>query len=447
MPLRSHVDLCLFIPVVHIPAWQIPEHLDLALRTVKDPREAAAIAFEWRDQSEAMRQLLFHETYHFWQGLRLPYLFRYALLAFLESVKAFRELNVTVAGLHDWQCTLPNLHVLDCEVPCCWFGGAQYGVGHGAAEEKNDAVLEVSLSPIALLECATSLAEWHSFRKAKASDEMLFSRWTKRNPSYLEPLRFAAASLENEQLALRCTLPLICAAFQTTQPVRTFVELLAALRGNRDLDWYQEFVAQREPCRWPELFELLFSKFSFDEQAKTAHLWPKEYSRIDLHDWVFSDAPHPTLTAIARRWHDAAERDTGYKWVLDLAAYARPEVFRDCLRSFRPPVLIMRFSLSDGSSRVFFVPGSEKVMEIAGIDGGPGAIADIYTMWSIVRRASGAHFDEDARLCHHSDCPEFKYNYCNLYPIVPENFESCGFLRRFDDLRNNKMFLPKEFRT
>jgi len=46
-------------------------------------------------------------------------------------------------------------------------------------------------------------------------------------------------------------------------------------------------------------------------------------------------------------------------------------------------------------------------------------IPDLLAMYSAVRRASGAHFDADHRLCQHVACPHYIPNYCNSYPGVP----------------------------
>jgi len=63
-------------------------------------------------------------------------------------------------------------------------------------------------------------------------------------------------------------------------------------------------------------------------------------------------------------------------------------------------------------------------------------IADSLAMYGAVRRASGAHFDENQRMCHHHDCPHFEPNFCNAYPRVPDSFETCGFPTRIERLIN-----------
>jgi len=243
-------------------------------------------------------------------------------------------------------------------------------------------------------------------------------------------------------------LPLICAAFKTTQPLRTFVELIGILRMEWTDDPGSPFFSQREPCRWPELFDNFLSRLPFDDETEVQHRTiQQEYFRLDLHDWVFSTAVHPTLTAIAQKWEALAASEDGLKWVLDLTGYVAPEYFGTCWQSFRPPATVYRFRFADGDNRVLFIRGGEKVLEVGGYDGGPGAIADLLTMWSTVRRATGAHYDVNERLCHHAKCPEFASNYCSLYPIVPDEFAKCGFRERVGDLRTRVMFLPKENRT
>lgn len=46
---------------------------------------------------DRLRSLLFHETYHFWQALRLPFLYFYGLKCFYNVIKALPQLLPLVA--------------------------------------------------------------------------------------------------------------------------------------------------------------------------------------------------------------------------------------------------------------------------------------------------------------------------------------------------------------
>ena len=84
-------------------------------------------------------------------------------------------------------------------------------------------------------------------------EEFAFRRWANRNPGYFAPLDLLSRFLGDRKLALRICLPIINACFDTTEPVRSFAELCARARLIRTDDG-KLIIAQREPCRWPELF-------------------------------------------------------------------------------------------------------------------------------------------------------------------------------------------------
>jgi hypothetical protein len=297
------------------------------------------------------------------------------------------------------------------------------------------------LSPLDLLEGATSLAQYQVERGAKAATDLqTFTRWRKRTNSYLDAYWLAARVLGDQQLALRSLLPIINAAFTTSDPVRAFITLLGVFRWQvHGSDAVKRFIAQPEPCNWVELFETLMADHIAPEfeckRDATMNVLDPPFCELTLDNWLDATWPggdpihHPMLTELAREWRDREARDPVYASLLGQPAWAGADRLRTAIRDFEP-VTLVRFHLPEGQSRVI------------GLSGGPlrpdnADVRDFLTVWSVVRRAAGVHFDPDNRLCHHTACPHYGANYCNTYPVVPERFEGCGFPARIARVRDD----------
>jgi hypothetical protein len=174
------------------------------------------------------------------------------------------------------------------------------------------------LSPIDLLETSASIAEFQaSTQMSQCADPKSFSRWSKRNPAYLDPYRFLAAMFGDEELALRCFNPLVEAAFHTNQPLLCFLFLARAVIGARPHPKFQSFIAQKEPCRWADYFQGVLKQVPFESDTdRVGPLFFKPFCRLTLDYWIEqytpADRPHPILTRAARAWAASARSDPAY---------------------------------------------------------------------------------------------------------------------------------------
>jgi hypothetical protein len=421
MPIRSHVDPCLFIRFIYIEGADVPVDVLTAIEGAPDQERYFRA---WRAQYEATPHLIFHESYHFWQGLRLPYLYWYALLSFRAVIQGFAGLD-EVADVHEWGAFVPALYRLQMPIRLFHVDEANLAMstGPGAPDEFRE---EILVAPLDLIEAAASLAEFQvGVASSQASDVVTFNRWRKRTPSYTRLIRFVARTLGREDVALRCLLPMINVAFTTTDPPRAFFWLLTILKGNvANMD---AFLAQPEPCRWGELFEAWLEKhveFEADPDSTTDVLKPP-FCRLTLEKWIGASLEHPVLTKTALAWSAAQEDEPTYGWMLGQPAWVTPDAFWKAQEAFEPTTTVVRFDLPGENNRVFAMQREELSFDIR----------DLLTLWSVMRRAAKVHIDPDHRLCHHVACPEYALNYCNSYPIIPASYDKCGFRPRLERLR------------
>lgn len=399
------------------------------------------------------RQIYFHETYHFWQGLRLPFLHRYAMTAFSQMISAFIQLSLEDSDFHRWSCLLPEMMRLDLDEMIGFAPQGKIFWGGSDVIFPNETVDQIRLTPIDLLECAASLAEFQwSTSEDHLCDPFVLRRWAKRNPNYLHPFNFAARYLGSESLALRTLLPLINAAFHTTMPVRAFGELLARLRMTfmEESEISKAFFKQPEPCRWHEVFQVWLDdlKYEADSDA-SAQILGGKYFRLTLETWAlggFVDkenklVTHPLLGPAARQWFELGDKFPMATWLIDQPGWVPKYVMNKFLSEFSPPISAFRFHLGSGHDRVFMIGDGDfsgfTEMKDPEDPQLKGTIADFQAAYGAVRRASGAHFDESQRFCYHSSCPEFEMNFCNAYTSIPDSFKKCGFTQRTQRMINH----------
>jgi len=450
MRIRSHIDLCFFVVFAHIPREQIGNELLQVIMTT--PMHDGSLLDIGNRLPLRSHQVMFHENYHYWQGLRLPFLFRYAFLAFRKILIVFKRLSNENSDFHTWDCLLPELHRLDLKPRVGYAPGGTIYWGGTEANFPRDLVAEYSFSPIDLLESAASVAEFQVMTsRDEAANALAFSRWAKHNAAYLAPFKFAAELLGNEQLTLRLFLPLVNAAFHTTEPTRAFVELLARVWGNFVVksDFAKRFLDQPEPCRWKDVFDHFLDDIKYEAPPDSCgEILGTKFYRLNLDNWVFSRivSPqsksdyiiHPFLGPAARRWCELEKTNPAYSWLLGQPAWVDTRMMEGCMNDFAPPLSIIRFHLGGGQDRVFCIGRGDFSGFTTVHDGSDprskGLIADCMTMYGAVRRASGAHFDGEQRTCHHLNCPEYAHNYCNAYPIIPRSYTACGFPDRINRL-------------
>lgn len=452
MTIRSHVDPCLFVVFMHIKHDDIGTDLTDTL-TALERRHGQSFNPVLEQLEPRNRQIFFHETYHYWQGLRLPFLFRYALLSFRQMFAVFKHLSIDSDDFHQWSCLIPGTERLNIKSQIGFAPGGRIFWGGINATFPCDKADQLQLTPLDLLECSASLAEFQwSTRTEQLSDPLALRRWAKRNPAYLKPFDFAARFVGSESLVLRTLLPLINASFHTTVPERTFAELLGRLRATfiQENELSKRFLDQSEPCRWRELFQGWLDNLEFEADSDfdcDVMGGEQKYFRLTLNNWVFANfgslgdgATHPFWGPVARRWCEFEKVQPMAVWLIDQPGWVNKEIFWQFVADFSPPISVFRFHLGSGHDRVFMY-GTGNISGFTTLEDQEdphyrGFIADLLAMYGAVRRASGVNFDEAQRLCYHLGCPEYGRNYCNAYALVPDSFETCGFTQRMRRLIN-----------
>lgn len=444
--MRSHVDPCMFAAFIHVPRAQMGPQLLAALRAL-NPVQGTAPDALLALMTPRSRQVEFHETYHVWQGMCLPFVHRYARLSWHKAMQAFGVLACSTPAYRQWDCMLPEFEVLTLEARVARRGQALFCAGARAVLP--DALDEVvQLRPLDLMECAASLAEYQVTTTGDRCDPAVLARWAKRNPAYLLPYTFAARYLGDPRLALRAILPLLNATFHTTEPVRTYVELLMRLRSQFDggaPDW-AELRAAPEPCHWDAVFDMLLDAIAFEGPVNAdGRLLGSPYHRLTREAWVGGAwhsggdfLAHPFLSLPARAWQAAEQAQPELGLLMGQPGWVRPQTRHAALRRFAPMLTVYRFHVDGVNDRTVVTGHADgsgfTSLPVAGPSHWRGLVADVLTMYGAVRRASGAHFDSDQRTCHHRDCPHHGENFCNMFPGVPATHTACSFPERMRHL-------------
>lgn len=452
MSIRSHVDPCLFIVVMHIKGEQLESNLVEYLNSTElsDGDQARTLLDLINSRS---RQVLFHESYHYWQGLRLPFLYRNALGAFRDVNIAFKKLSQSSADFLSWKCVMPAHDRLNLKYRLGIEDDDNIKMYEEQGELPPSVQYECSISPLDILECAASIAEFQVANKGNnLADPILWKRWSKRNPSYQIPLEFAFHYLGNISISLRLILPLINTAFHTTDPVRAYADLLVIVKLylEKRSEFMQKFLRQNEPCRWTDFFKMCIEEIEFEASPDSCgSLHNADYYRLYLDSWANglhsekneeNKINHPFLDCNSLKWSKYEKENSVYSWAMDLPGYMPGSVFNKLVNEFSPSLIMYRFHLGKGSDKVI-LQGEKDFSSFTSLydindPQGRGIIVDMITMYSAIRRASGIYFDTYQRSCHHEKCPYFESNYCNLYPIIPSRYQECGFRERMLRLIN-----------
>jgi hypothetical protein len=449
MRIRSHLDPTLFIIFLHIDASKYDEDFRALVRSLKAEKgvDISAVFEAFSNREHRTKR---HELYHYWQGLRLPFLHMYAFLTYREALLGIKELariSPDWTRWHELGFSMPSFDRLDVPLYITHDDAGGFAAGRDPPPSLgHDGVV----SPKDMLECAASLYDFQSSCEylRQMSDVEHFTRWRKRNPSYLGTFDLCARLFRSEGLALRCALPLINASFHTSIPERAFMELAARTWAMlaRSTDWGRMFLAQNEPCRWSDLFRHWLAELRYDvgeeEGSQSLAVLESRFfpmRRTLLGSSFGGEITHPFLGPNSLKWEQAAARMPGLADYIDMPGYvADPEV-HDFASKADPPLWIVRIFFEDGGSIVYAIgPGFVRETLIR------GALADLsdsdlrgfaldsLSAYSAFRRAAGAHFTDSSRTCHHAACPHYELNYCNCYPLVPDHFEDCGFPRRLE---------------
>lgn len=450
MRIRSHLDPTLFVVFLHVNAKQYDKEFQDLVRSIGwgpgtnlDPVLAALKVRE--------RRILAHERFHFWQGLRLPFLNLHATLSLRGYFLIARKLAETEADWRLWAdlgWSVPSFRRLD---ETFYVGANREGRLVFGRRPFSDHEFTLEFSIKEMLECGASIFDFQSSCEAVAdmSNPDSFALWCKLNPAYVRIYKFYQDFLESGHLAIRTILPLINAAFYTSFPERAFVELMARMWGNfaRPKGDAVVFLAQREPCRWPEVFQGWLRGLDYDYPVGSA---PDEidldnfrFYYLDSNQWIAislgGGTQHPFLGPPAAEWQKRAKTVPGLEFYLDQPGYVANDEAHQFAFAAEPQLRIVRVFLDDGSDRVFPLGEGlvgpafhDKVFSKLSVSEFRGFILDTLASYGAFRRATGAQMTDAARTCHHAACPHFGMNYCNSYPLVPQHFATCGFPSRMD---------------
>lgn len=451
MPIRSHVDLCTFVRFIYI------EHQDLnakALNNLSNARDTQsfleALSEIWSAEGCRNFPTITHESYHYWQGVRLPYLFRYATHSYRALVQTFSLLSNQLPDIKDWSVEIPELHRITTPFLCHVHDDNSISIklSAGIIGLSGRVKKTFVISELDLLEGAASLVEWnahiaqtHQLARL-ALDPKLFGRWTKRRPAFLVPFEIVSTVLADEQLALRCTLPIISGAFFTTRPVVAFCEILCRFASgliNKRSD-FLALVAEAEPCRWSDLVNrILEEEMEFECAPDSDWEINGKYQRLTFESYAHASYPsgrplHPILSDTVRAWADAENRIPGLRHFMGQPVWAGKEII-NAVKNFHPPLTVARVRLPNNETRVCVVKTEEPSAFFHSSESFNEASQIILTLSSVVKRASRVFYHPDHRLCWHQSCDYYKDNFCNSYPIIPSNHVNCGFPKQVTMIR------------
>ncbi len=443
--LRSHLDPCTLVVFLHVKGDFLEDDLASVVRAL-DLRHTESYSPILERLHPRSEQLLFHETYHYWQSLRLPFLARYAMVSFHLVFRAFMDLARTGTSFKKWSCRIPDLETLSRTSYIALLPGGRLALARSKERLPRGAVCVQELSPLIMLECAASLAEFQVSTGNERTQPAVFRRWIKRNAAYTSVFDFVSRVVESDELALRALLPMLNACFHTSIPERAFVGLLARLWGRFvSSNANAQFLAQKEPCRWTDLFQDWLGELDYDIATADANLDENVFGRLTLDEWVYggyvdpegAKVGHPYLAPAARRWRELEVSDPTLSWFMDLPGWGSRSTGKLLSSELYPPITVYRFHLGDGADKILIngvLPNENSGSTQDQVSGSKGFLIDFLAMYGAVRQANRRHLEAEHHTCHHLTCPHFATNYCNVYPLIPDRFQDCGFPARMERL-------------
>ena len=380
-----------------------------------------------------------HEQYHFWQGLRLPFLHRYALLTFREFMLAAREYSRRSNRWKEWgdlDAISPAFYRLDIprHLSLSLDSELRFGTKPFPEDEK-----KIQFTATDLLECAASLFEYQVSCRDPAllTDPSSFKRWRKRRPAYLELFDFAAALLPTTEFALAFMVPLVNAAFHTTKPERAFfdlvcrfpIEFLSHARSRSNSQ------ASAPPPEWhfviQEVLESLEYDLPYGTYPQTIDIYDNRYYYLGT-DWLQSsfgneDASlqHPVLGPLSAAWVKREKRIPELATLLDYPGYVRSDDAMQFATSAEPTIRVLRLRLEDDEYKVFVLGAAD--FRAATTDSTlrsmphevlQDSLFDIFALYGAVRQALGLEEAESLRRCFHRSCLHYDAACCNGFPAI-----------------------------
>lgn len=429
--------MAFFCTYMHIHTSELEANLVERIRIAND-EELYQIWHELRATRNRVAQLSFHETYHYFQGLNLPYLFLNSINYAHAIFTIFKKLCINNSDFHRWDASIVGLDSLSVSHTIEGTIGTLQLISIPGNNSSS-----VSLNLIDLLEAATTLAQFQvSVTINEKTEPRAFKKWTINNPSYLKVYKFLSIIFNDDKLTLRLLIPLINASFHTSQPIRAFTDLLNGLHSLKlnESSLYNTFLAQKEPCKWDELFKYISSKYiTFETEINNiTNNDNRAYCMLTIANWVgssygqFNSSPvnHPFINYHAYDWIKRAEENASYTAFISLPGYMPTSFIKEIAKDFFPSIIFLKIHI-DGINDRFLTIGSIETTHSYTF---PIPFLDLMTIFSAVKRAANIQYINEHRFCTHSKCPEFQQNYCNSYPAIPEDFRTCGFPARLNHL-------------
>ncbi len=244
--------------------------------------------------------------------------------------------------------------------------------------------------------------------------------WVSGDRQMAEGRRCGSHRLRDGGFALRMFLPLVCQAFSTSDPARSFAELVEL---TRQIMPTQEELSSAPPRTWTDLARHLMHELPFDFEPDA----DRGYCRL-LPRQMFRRPGHPIAGSLAREWEQRCWPDSAespdYGLVMEMPGWIADHVLQYRRDRFGPPFTIVRFHWVQGRKSVHIYGGENSGS--TGID--EDLIVELLTTYGLLRRRTGLHYDPQTRLCHHSSCPYYEANWCNTFPFVPNDYSECTFL-------------------
>ena len=449
--LRSYVDPTLFAIYYHFDISQYGQHVrDLAL-SLKQQSGADARPLLSALLGGGHVRTFAHEHYHYWQGLRLPFLHRYAVLTFREIMLTARYLARNASPWTEWAnegVVAPAFHRLDIPHHVAIVSDSElvYGV-----KDVPNAESKIQFTAIDMLECAASLFEYQiSCQDPGAITDLTnFERWRKRRAAYLDLFDFATPLLIPSHIALAFMIPLINAAFHTTRPEQAFIQLLAKFPSALADQFAAGSIDQSEGdprnCRFvvDDLLKTLNYHLPYGKQPDVVNIHDNQFYYLS-DDWLSAgfgneseSMSHPILGPISKRWSNRAQRDPGVADWLDYPGYIRSENVYSFVWDAEPTVRVLRLKL-DGQYKVLVFGSAEFRSAFSKPPSASDAslrdfLLDVFAVYGAVRQALGLETEDTLRRCFHQSCPFYQAACCNGFPLIPNKHQDCSFPQRMED--------------
>jgi hypothetical protein len=444
MPIRSHIDTWMFCKFINVNENDIDKAI---LNNYPDKKNKEQLFQTVNKQYLKSQNLIFHETYHFWQGLRLPFLHKYAILMLRGVTEIFASFSMSEKDLLLWEGKLQHPEFYDLFEKFKFFNingdilffDTDKQIQFMGPEIGLEEVIFSEFSIIDLLECSASLAEYQFSCSCifDAYDDIKFDRWQKRNPAYTDVYNFVCKYFNgNKSLVLRLLIPLINASFNTTNPLRAFAEFMTRINSQiyKADSFVNKFIAQSEPCKWNEFFIFFLNQLTFDKKPKEWHAMrgDNSFQALDIEDLIgiytseenhpdIKFDVHPILTPLLREWLKLEKSGSGDNITILDCPILNKESYLSIWRNF-DTLTIMKFDTVSNPFVTTFFP-NDYITKLVDVQ----VIEYLFAIVGVIRKSTGVNFDNDNHICYHSMCPYFTFNYCNSYLRIPDKFESCDF--------------------